>query len=348
MTDTVKTLTPQAPPGLIALDNAPVFMADEEFPTDRTPVWDRVGVQVSQDDTDYSAALEHSHLTEWNVDLMPLQAMVDGSVMSVEGKYLITRMDHPTKHLRPISVVGAKYHPLQNEEAFAWTAKVADHGNPYVCGGEMEDGAKVFLVQKMGEPVAVGDSDPVDLYLVSKTTHDGSGSLEASIVPVIRDSQSSVNITLGRSQRLWKVRHTVNALERTAEAKRAMKLMQDYRQEFEEFSRKMVETPITNKQFREFTRDLFPLKSDAGKRMKSMTTNKRRALAALYYGSPTLDDKYRGTAWAVLHAVTEYVDWFAQVRKAEGDPHRARAIRAMVNNSDQPLKDRAIELLQEM
>lgn len=345
MTETEVMTVVQSPPGLLTLDDVPVLMGDEEFPVAREAMWDRIGTPISQEGVSLDVALKTTHLDGWDVELTPLEAVIDGAVMPVPGKYAITRKDHPTKRTRAMSVVGAKYRPLQNEEAFAWTSKVAENGNPYVSGGEAEDGAKVFLVQRMAEPVNVPG---IDLFLMSRTTHDGSGSLEAGIVPMGRVSQSAMNVTLAQSKRLWKVRHTANALERAAEAKRALSLIQDYRFEFEEYARRMIHTTVNAKQFRDFTRELFPLSSDAGKRMKSMTANKRRTLAALYYSSPTLSDEYRETAWGVMHAVTEYVDWFAQVRKAEGDPYHARAVRALINGSDVPLKDRAVDLLRKM
>lgn len=314
------------------------------FAITRRPAWHRLGTVLEGDFMTSEQALQTAHLADWNVSTVPLTVVLDSKEIAIPGKFLTVRDNPFTKVTEPVGIVGNRYQPIQNEEAFDWTENLSGHGYRYVSAGAMRDLAKVFLVQQLPETFRVDGSDEIQWFLMTTNSHDGSGSMQSSITPIQAVCQNTVRISKLHAARRWNVRHTLNYRDKIAEAKRALGFAQAYVDEFETFSRSLTEQEVTDRQFKALTKNLFKIPVDAGKRMVTQSENKRAAFEGLYFHSPTLDPKFHGTKWGVLHAITEYEDWFAQVRKADGDPDGARARRWM-QDSDIAFKDKALDLL---
>jgi phage/plasmid-like protein (TIGR03299 family) len=318
-----------------------------EITTDRKPAWERIGTPIFRESAKLDEVLKLARLDDWDVTLIPLVVVADGKRLHINSRSTVIRRENDRTHA--LGVVGSKYKPVQNEEVFSWTEKVAEHGHPYVCAGKLEDGAKVFLVNKIKDPIVLDGLDAVDMYMVSMTAHDGTGSMESHIFPVQRTCANTLSLSFGKSSNVWRrVRHTAQALSRMTEAKKALSHIQDYRYQFEEFASEMVDTKISHKQLRAYLKELFPYGADEGPHKQSLAKGKRQTLMELYYGSPTIDDRFRETAWAVVSAVAEYVDWYSQVRNAEGDPDHARAVRCLTSKSYEEFKENAVILLRRM
>lgn len=315
------------------------------FAITRRPAWHRLGTVIEDDFMTAEKALQVAHLADWNVSTVPLVVSLDGQDVEMPGKFLTVRDNPFTGATEPVGVVGNRYQPIQNEEAFDWTNGLAGFGYHYVSAGAMRDLTKIFMVQQLPETFAVDGTDEVLWFLMTTNAHDGRGSMWSYITPIQGVCGNTVRISKLKAARKWSVRHTLNYRDKLEEAKRTLGLAKAYVDEFEAFSQSLYEQEITERQFKAMTKNLFPVKPDAGKAAVTKATNKRDKLIDLYNHSETLDDKFRGTKWGALHAVTEFEDWFSEVRGVEdGDRDGARARRWM-QESDLELKDKAVDLL---
>ena len=87
---------------------------EEFFAAGSTPVWHRLGQRVERA-LSSGAALKMTAL-DWKVDERPIYADIAGEMSEITTHKSIVRRDTQAV----LGVVGRRYKPVQNEEAFEW------------------------------------------------------------------------------------------------------------------------------------------------------------------------------------------------------------------------------------
>lgn len=312
------------------------------FFTNRELAWHTLGT-VTDGALTAADALKIAYLDS-PVTKVPAFAFVNGEYVEVEGKW-VTGSHHPKKPIwRPHGIVGDGYEIVQNAEQFEILDTIRDDsGAIYETAGSMYDGKVVFVTMKMPDSLVFnGNTDRVDLYLMAMNSHDGTKAFTLAVTPVRVVCQNTLTMALAQAQRMFKIKHTRNAKARVTEAREALGLTFAYVDEFEQQIQRLINAPMTDKQFVAFA-DKFIGNKDTSKQAETRAANNKAALIDLWH-APTQQVAGKNK-WGAWNAVTEYVDWTVGVRVKKADnAEQARALRILSPAAD-AAKQRGLQLL---
>lgn len=313
------------------------------FFTNRQPAWHKLGT-VTDNALTAEEALRIAYL-DTPVTKQPCFAWIGGEYVEVSDKW-VTGAPHPKKPevWRPFGVVGNGYEVVQNIEQFEILDAIRDESNAvYETAGSMNDGRVVFITMKLPETLQFNEQDSVDLYLLAQNSHDGTKAFTLAVTPVRVVCQNTLTLALNSAKRTFSLKHTRNVKHRITEARDALGLTFAYVEEFEMAVQRMIEQPMTDRNFYQFAATYSGLDNDPTGKMAARRERMQEELVKLWH-APTQQVAGRNK-WAAYNAVTEYVDWFSGVRCMDGiDKDTARALRTMSRNAD-TAKQRAWNLL---
>jgi len=272
-----------------------------------------------------------------------ISTTVDGQTITLPDRFLTYR-NHPKTGLSALGVVGNRYTPIQNLEAFEFLNHIADEsGAVFETAGSLNNGARVFMSMKMPESMKLaGGQDTVDSYIMATNSHDGTTAFTVAVTPVRVVCTNTVRLALEQAQATIKLRHTVGATAKVQQARETLGLVWKYQDAFQQEVEKLVSQPFSNSDFKQFVDKLVPTPNeDASQRVKNYADDTRSALIGLWM-APT-QQNVANTKWAAYNAVAEYEDWAKPVRGGENkDVLRAERI---VNGGSETLKQKAQLLL---
>ena len=313
------------------------------FFANREPAWHKLGV-VTDGAKTASEALKIAQLDSTvKVSENSVSTTVNGQTITLDGRYLTYR-EHPKTGLTALGVVGERYTPIQNLEAFEFLNHLADEsGAVFETAGSLNSGRKVFMTMRFPESMKLANgADVVDNYIMATNSHDGTTAFTIAVTPVRVVCQNTVRLALKLASSTVKLRHTANATAKVQQARETLGIVWKYQEEFQAEVNRLVSEPFSNSDFKQFVEKLIPTpKDDATQRVKNYAEQTRDSLIALWM-APT-QQNVAGTKWAAYNAVAEYEDWAKPVR-GEGDKAILRAER-ITGGGAESLKQKAQLLL---
>jgi phage/plasmid-like protein (TIGR03299 family) len=244
-----------------------------------------------------------------------------------------------------LGVVGARYEVLQNRDIFEFLQDlVANHQVVWESAGALREGRRVFVCLRLPETLTIdaqGINDQIIPYIAAINSHDGSSQAQAVATPWRIECGNTERFALRDAYTRWGVRHTRNARDRVAEARRTLGLSVQYYQAFAAEEETLAQTEVTIAEFHQLVEQLWPTPADnAPKRTKTHHTNRLDTLTELY---ETNSARLGATAYAAERAITEYADWKSQVRPTGSLRGRNLAARAtaVMEGSNDDIKSRA-------
>ena len=280
-------------------------------------VWDKDSEQPS-----ISELMDSAHLSNWNIRLEPISELATQHNFLTES-YLVVRNNPFNDSTDVLSTVGSRYKVVQNEDLFAFAQNLHD-SNPDVTvdsAGSFKNGRVVFGSWNIPNQLVLdpkGANDKTNLYLVVYTSHDGSVAVQAAITPVRVRCQNTLNFAMSSAKQSFKIRHTATAEGKIAAAREALGLSVAYFDEFSKQANTLFEREVTDKKFSEIINKLYPKPEQDKKGSLTKWENKVVLLDELYHNSPT-NANIKGTAWGVVNALTERLDYFRTARKGNGE-----------------------------
>jgi len=286
------------------------------------PAWHSYANKIFDADTEtptVSEIMDAAKLSNWNVSLEPVSELVPDYTMVTES-YLVTRDNPYTAGQKDVlSVVGSRYKAVQNEDLFAFAQNLHD-SNPDVkidSAGSFKNGRVVYGSWSIPNQLVLdpqGANDATNLYLVVHTSHDGSVAIQAGITPVRVKCQNTLNFAMKRAKQSFKIRHTATVDGKIAAAREALGMSVAYFDEFSKQANELFEREVTNSQFSKIINTLYPKPESDSKGAITKWENKVVLLDELYHNSPT-NANIKGTAWGVVNALTERLDYYRTARK---------------------------------
>jgi phage/plasmid-like protein (TIGR03299 family) len=119
----------------------------------------------------------------------------------------------------------------------------------------------------------------------------------------------------------YRVKHTAKSAVRVDDARRALNIITQTSEVFEDHVRALTRTTVTDRQWFKFLDTYVPLTKDGEKlagRSLTMATTKQDTLRRLWIRDPRVSP-WQGTAWGVLQAVNTYTHHEGIVRGASRD-----------------------------
>ena len=317
------------------------------FTSGRRPSFSTLGTETKGART-AEEALKEAQL-DWGVYKTdePVNVMIPRSELNKEelrifakDKFMTYRYNPITNEPESLGVVGSRYTPVQNLEAFSLLNNIADDsGAVFDSAGSLDGGKKVFMTMKLPEGIQVGGVDKVDMYLLAWNAHDGSSSFSIHVTPIRLWCQNQIRMIMRTAESSYTLRHTPRVNGKVIAAREALGLTFKYVEEFERQAELLLGAKYSDKEFYRLVETLIPI-DEENERARNVAEEARQNLVGLWK-APT-QENILNTKWAAYNAVAEYADWTKPVRGNNVDS--ARAVKTITGLADR-FKNKALTLL---
>lgn len=269
----------------------------------KTP-WHGLGTVLTDDDLyDWPAACEKAGLG-WDVELTALVARDTTAEVAHKG---VRR----TSDGKVLGVVGPRYCPLQNREAFGWFQPFLDAREAALhTAGSLRGGARVWVLAKIArDPLVIAPGDEVEKFILLSHGHDGSLAVRVGFTPIRVVCQNTLSLAHGSdASRLIRVRHSKALLANLANIRDVMDVAN---QEFEataEQYRLLARRSINSADLRKYVKRV--LKVDEADEIATRTANQIEEIVRLCESGRGNDlASVRGTYWTAYNGVSEWLGY---------------------------------------
>ena len=237
-----------------------------------------------------------------------------------EGSYL----DYADKVLtvnestgKVYGVVSNKYEICQNRDAFSFIDYIGNdiEGFEYVKAGEISNARTqglIYVIAKIPDITLLGDA--VTPYIIFQNSHDGMGSVKATISPLRIICQNQFNLAFRQASNTVRVVHSSKMDSRLIVARNMMKEVGTYMQTFEDTAEHLATKKVSYDQIIEIFNDVF--KYDPEKMTNRQATNfemNRAEFLSCYNAND--NQNFVGTAWGVMNGAADYLTHHQGQRK---------------------------------
>lgn len=225
-----------------------------------------------------------------------------------------------------LGVVGPRYHPLQNVDAFGVFDPLVKSGQlVYETAGSLDGGKKVWILAKAaGGPIVVKGNDIVERYALLSNAHDGTLAIRLGWtgVRVVCANTMAMAINSEDSQ-LIRIRHSGGAVKAMADLTDIMNVANATFEASAEQYRRLANSPINAADLRRLVKQVFSL-TDVTEEGKVKVNEMMGEIVPLFERGRGNDmAEIRGTAWAAYNAISEHLQYF---RKARSEENRLKSL----------------------
>jgi phage/plasmid-like protein (TIGR03299 family) len=271
----------------------------------RETPWHGLGTRV-EEALNSEEALVASGL-DWEVEQVPIsvkgiiQHDTLANVRSTDNKML--------------GLVTDRYKVVQNKDAFAFTDELLGMDVRYETAGSLANGKRIWLLARMPDMNILDDK--VCPYLVFYNSFDGKGSVRGAITPVRVVCQNTLNLALKGAVRQWSMKHTGNIEYKMEEARQTLNLSMQYMNALQAEAEVLVKKTMQEGEVKDFVEMLFPMpnvQDSSNVRIRNVQDDRSAFIKC--YNMPDIE-KYRGTQFAVINAVSDFVTHIAPHRMSK-------------------------------
>ena len=264
--------------------------------------WHGVGTKL---DTPATAkeAIEAAHL-DWEVSMQPIYIKREDGFQEISDKKAIVRTDTG----KIFNVFTNQYTPVQNSESFKFFDGVVGAGEAiYHTAGSLKGGRRVWILAKLNGALKVSQ-DVLDKYILLVNSHDGTLALTMKMTAVRVVCNNTLQTALGGGRKdTFYSRHTPQIISKVTDARTILGLADVYFENLMMGINRLVEKQMNQTALDGFVSELF-VRQEGG-RQDALTQHSISETVKLFESGRGNDViGVRGTAWAALNAVTEYVD----------------------------------------
>ena len=211
-------------------------------------------------------------------------------------------------------VVGSKYNPVQNLEAFSFIDEMLPSGLVFEKAGQTRHGL-VFIIASLPEYSIFGDQ--MKTYLIFQNSHNGMIPLKAAITPLRMVCENQFSYAFKGASNTVKIRHTTSAQQRLYEAQRILGQTTEYTKQFQLLAERLLGVRITAKQAEILIQRIFPIAAEEKDKKRDAIIEMRENLMGIYTSEPDIQN-FRGTGWGLVNAYTDFATHVEPQRKADG------------------------------
>ncbi len=264
--------------------------------------WHGLGTYIGDKEVNSSDAIRLAGL-DWEVQLRPLFVGVRDNemVLADEANGVVRMTDN-----RVLGIVGNRYKPLQNKEAFNFMDGVVGGKEAmYHTAGSLRDGKVVWMLAKLPSTILVKGKDPIEQYLLLSNTHDGTGCVKMLMTPVRVVCANTLAIAVQGAKDMFNIKHTASIDSKIKAAQDALGIAVKYYKEFSVKADWLADQKFTDLQMDLALKNVFPAENESD--VPTRTKNIRNNVKDLFEDGLGIAP-WRGTGWAAVNAFGEYFD----------------------------------------
>ena len=271
------------------------------FYTGATP-WHGLGEKLEEAPT-ISEAIEASGLN-WEVGTKDL--------VTVDGQPVPARATYRKSDNSILGVVGPRYVPLQNKDAFEWFQPFVDAGECSLhTGGSLSDGQKVWVLAQLNrDPSTVVAGDEVHKFILLSNSHDGTTAIRVGYTPIRVVCVNTLAFAHNHADsKLLRIRHTQSAQGKLDNVR---DIMDNINAQFEataEQYRFLASRDFNQADVQKYVKVLLGVDKKAPEDIKTRTQNILTEILATIEGPKQSMPGVRGTWWAAYNGFNEYLNY---------------------------------------
>lgn len=264
----------------------------------RTTTWSNIGKNV-QECTNMEQVLKASGL-DYTVEKMPIYGhFTEGAFSQIPNRFVTVR----TSDNHSYDVVSDKFEIIQNRDAFDFVNYMGDELQ-FEKAGETE-GGMVYIIGKLPEVNILGDKFVP--HVIFRNGFNGKVQITAAICPLRIVCQNQFNFAFKNTENTITIRHVQNAEAKLEEARETLKMTANYMDQLNATAEHFAGMKISGPTMEKVVKYLFPIpEDDAINAFKRKTLEDKRA-AFLKAHEAEDNRNFRGTAWGLINAYTDYI-----------------------------------------
>ena len=290
--------------------------------------WHGLGTKLDKPAT-AAEAIEAAGLN-FTVEKWPMRT--ERHSLSVNNHFATVRTD--AKEV--LGVVGSRYEPIQNKDAFtAFDTLVGEGEAIYHTAGALGKGERIWILAKMPDYIRITDNDIVEKFLLLTNTHDGTSVVRVKLTPIRVVCENTLSIALAGGMEEVRIRHTAQGIEKLKHAHEILGLSNKLYADLEQIFNRMSNTKMRSIDLELYARTVFPDPKNVEFSQK-MGDAREKVMELVETGRGA--EMSRGTLWGAYNAVTEFVDHIRLDNKSD-----SVRLKSMWFGSGEKIKKHAFE-----
>ena len=240
---------------------------------------------------------------DWKVERVPMFTE-DGTEVP---EFAALRRSNDGKVL---DVVGSRYQPVQNSEAFEFFQEFVKAGNATMeTAGSLRGGKFVWGLANLKTEFKLPGNDRVKGYVLCFNPHQQGKRMLYKTTSVRVVCNNTLDIALKGAGNVWRMSHARTFNEAAIkEAKETLGLAREHFHDFEKTAQKLKKKTLTREKMIEILALTFQPDATLKELLNDGLNRKMEMLLQINEKAPGADP---GTAWGALNAVTYYADHVA-------------------------------------
>lgn len=295
--------------------------------------WHGLGYRVA--DTLSTDEMLKAAKLDWKVERRDM--FLKGQKTPIEGFAALTRDSDESV----LDVVGSRYTPIQNDEAFEFFREFVEAGKAKMeTAGSLNGGRYVWGLANLNRSFKMSGDDRVNSYLLVACPHQQGKSLIIKFTNIRVVCNNTLTLALREGGNEVRIAHRAAFDSDTmSRAKDILGIAREQMGEFEQNARRLSKVKVNKNEAAKLLAQVFTPKFDMGKIDDfDAHTPRLEALMAAYENAPGATP---GTAWGVLNAATYYADHMAS---RTSDKRLSNAWLGRTANQKEALLENLLEL----
>ena len=265
--------------------------------------WHGLGTEINQD-TSFWDAFELAGL-DWEVDTKPL--------FTGDGEKVSHRAAYRVSDGRILGIVGKRWTPLQNRDAFEIFEPLVDAGEMVIhTAGSLRNGERIWALCQLNQDNSeIVAGDEVAKFVLLSNGHDGKLAVHFGFTPIRVVCANTEALARGsKASKLVRVRHSRFVKQNVQDLRNVMNFAN---QEFEataEQYRYLASKGINSEDLDKYIKIVLGIGEKSADEMTTRSKNIVSSIEDLFESGKGSDIVgVRGTYWGAYNAVTEYLNY---------------------------------------
>lgn len=212
-----------------------------------------------------------------------------------------------------LGVVGPRYTPLQNSDAFDWFQPFLDANECSLhTAGSLHEGQKVWVLAKLNrDNCEIVPGDTVQKFILLSNSHDGTTAIRVGYSPIRTVCANTLALahSKGSGSKLIRIRHTRSSKTNLEQVR---DIMDNINAEFEataEQYRFLASKNFNQADVRRYVKVMLGIEGTIDDDIKTRTKNIMDEILALIDGPKQSATNVRGSWWAAMNGYNEYLNY---------------------------------------
>ena len=264
--------------------------------------WHGEGTQLEENPS-ISEAIEAAGLN-WTVGLKEL--------FTSDGVPVPARATYRDTDGSILGVVGPRYTPLQNQDAFDWFQPFLDANECSLhTAGSLHFGQKVWVLAQLNRNNSeIVSGDEVSKFILLSNSHDGSTAIRVGYTPIRVVCVNTLAFAHSHKEsKLLRIRHTRSSKNNLDNVR---DIMDNINAEFEataEQYRFLASKDFNQKDIQAYVKVVLGIEKTPDEDIKTRTRNIMDEVMTLIEGPKQSATNVRGTWWAAYNGFNEYLNY---------------------------------------